>query len=137
MAARTKARKRALDVLFEAEQRRVDPVVLVRDRSEAPVTEAPLNPYTVQIVEGVTEHGAQIDDALRTYSQGWTLDRMPDVDRAILRIGAWEILHNEQVPDAVAISEAIGLATELSTDDSPRFVHGLLARVAEVKDTLS
>ena len=137
MAARTKARKRALDVLFEAEQRRVDPVSLVRDRSEAPVTEAPLNPYTVQIVEGVTEHGAQIDDALRTYSQGWTLDRMPDVDRAILRIGAWEILHNEQVPDAVAISEAIGLATELSTDDSPRFVHGLLARVAEVKDTLS
>ncbi|WP_106818436.1 transcription antitermination factor NusB [Janibacter massiliensis] len=137
MAARTKARKRALDVLFEAEQRRVDPVALVRDRSEAPVTEAPLNPYTVQIVEGVTEHGAQIDDALRTYSQGWTLDRMPDVDRAILRIGAWEILHNEQVPDAVAISEAIGLATELSTDDSPRFVHGLLARVAEVKDTLS
>ena len=101
------------------------------------MTEAPLNPYTVQIVEGVTEHGAQIDDALRTYSQGWTLDRMPDVDRAILRIGAWEILHNEQVPDAVAISEAIGLATELSTDDSPRFVHGLLARVAEVKDTLS
>ena len=137
MAARTKARKRALDVLFEAEQRRVDPVALVRDRSEAPVTEAPLNPYTVQIVECVTEHGAQIDDALRTYSQGWTLDRMPDVDRAILRIGAWEILHNEQVPDAVAISEAIGLATELSTDDSPRFVHGLLARVAEVKDTLS
>lgn len=137
MAARTKARKRALDVLFEAEQRRVDPVALVRDRSEAPVTEAPLNPYTVQIVEGVTEHGAQIDDALRTYSQGWTLDRMPDVDRAILRIGAWEILHNERVPDAVAISEAIGLATELSTDDSPRFVHGLLARVAEVKDTLS
>lgn len=137
MAARTKARKRALDVLFEAELRRVDPVALVRDRSEAPVTEAPLNPYTVQIVEGVTEHGAQIDDALRTYSQGWTLDRMPDVDRAILRIGAWEILHNEQVPDAVAISEAIGLATELSTDDSPRFVHGLLARVAEVKDTLS
>jgi len=137
LAARTKARKRALDVLFEAELRRVDPVALVRDRSEAPVTEAPLNPYTVQIVEGVTEHGAQIDDALRTYSQGWTLDRMPDVDRAILRIGAWEILHNEQVPDAVAISEAIGLATELSTDDSPRFVHGLLARVAEVKDTLS
>ena len=137
MAARTKARKRALDLLFEAEQRRVDPAVLVRERVEAPVTEAPLNPYTVQIVEGVTEHGAQIDDALRTYSQGWTLDRMPDVDRAILRIGAWEILHNEQVPDAVAISEAIGLATELSTDDSPRFVHGLLARVAEVKDTLS
>ena len=104
MAARTKARKRALDVLFEAEQRRVDPVALVRDRSEAPVTEAPLNPYTVQIVEGVTEHGAQIDDALRTYSQGWTLDRMPDVDRAILRIGVWEVLYNDEVPTAVAIA---------------------------------
>lgn len=137
MSARSKARKRAIDLLFEAEQRGVDPAELARERAANPVTPAPLNPYTVTAVEGVTTHRADIDELLTTYSQGWTLERMPDVDRAILRLGAWEILHGDDVPDTVVISEAVTLATELSTDESPRFVNGLLARIAEVKPTLA
>lgn len=136
MAARTKARKRAVDLLFEAEQKSVDAAELAREREAAPVTPAPLNPYTITAVAGVVRHAADIDELLTTYSQGWPLERMPDVDRAILRLGTWEILHADDVPDEVAISEAVALATELSTDESPRFVNGLLARIAEVKPTL-
>lgn len=137
MGARTKARRRAVDLLFEAEQRGVNACTLVAERVEAPVTEAPLNPYTVTLVEGVVAHWVDTDELLTTYSQGWTLERMPAVDRAILRLAAWEILHNDEVPDVVAISEAVALATELSTDESPKFVNGLLARIAEVKPTLA
>ena len=137
MAARTKARKRALDLLFEAEQRGVDAADLLRERLAAPVTEAPLSEFTADLVSGVVDHWAQIDELITTYSQGWTLQRMPAVDRAILRLGAYEVLFAQDVPEPVAISEWVGLATELSTDDSPRFVNGLLARLAEVKPTLA
>ncbi len=136
MGARTKARKRAVDLLFEAESRQINAGDLARERAERPVTPAPLNPYTIQAVEGVVGHWNEINDALTTYSQGWTLDRMPDVDRAILRLGAWEILYSDDVPDEVAVSEAVVLATELSTDESPKFINGLLARIVEVKPTL-
>ena len=137
MAARTKARKRALDLLFEAEQRGVAPADLLRERLAAPVTEHPLPELTVTLVSGVVERGAQLDELITTYAQGWTLQRMPAVDRSILRLGAYEVLFSEDVPEPVAISEWVGLATELSTDDSPRFVNGLLARLAEVKPTLA
>ena len=137
MAARTKARKRALDLLFEAEQRGVNAADLLRERLAAPVTEAPLSEFTADLVMGVVEHWGQVDELISTYSQGWTLSRMPAVDRAILRLGAYEVLYSTDVPEAVAISEWVGLATELSTDDSPRFVNGLLARLAEVKPTLA
>jgi N utilization substance protein B len=137
VAARTKARKRALDLLFEAEQRGVEPGALLRERLAVPVTEHPLPELTATLVTGVVEHGAQIDELIATYAQGWTLQRMPAVDRAILRLGAFEVLYSEDVPEPVAISEWVGLATELSTDDSPRFVNGLLARLAEVKPTLA
>lgn len=136
MGARTKARKRAIDLLFEAESRGVDADELAREREERPVTPAPLNPYTVTATRGVVAHWDEINEALTTYSQGWSLDRMPDVDRSILRLGAWEILFCEEVPDGVAVSEAVALATELSTDESPKFVNGLLARIIEVKATL-
>ena len=137
MAARTKARKRALDLLFEAEQRGVNAADLLRERLAAPVTEAPLSEFTADLVMGVVEHWGQVDELIATYSQGWTLQRMPAVDRAILRLGAYEVLFSTDVPEPVAISEWVGLATELSTDDSPRFVNGLLARLAEVKPTLA
>ncbi len=88
-------------------------------------------------MSGVVEHRAQLDELITTYAQGWTLQRMPAVDRAILRLGAFEVLFSEDVPEPVAISEWVGMATELSTDDSPRFVNGLLARLAEVKPTLA
>lgn len=137
MAARTKARKRALDLLFEAEQRGLQPADLLRERLAAPVTEHPLAQLTADLVTGVVERRDQIDELITTYAQGWTLTRMPAVDRAILRLGAWEVLYSEDVPEPVAISEWVALATELSTDDSPRFVNGLLGRLAEVKPTLA
>ena len=137
MSARTKARKRALDLLFEAEQRGVNAADLLRERLAAPVTEAPLSEFTADLVMGVVDHGGQLDELISTYAQGWTLNRMPAVDRAILRLGAYEVLYSADVPEPVAISEWVGLATELSTDDSPRFVNGLLARLVEVKPTLA
>jgi N utilization substance protein B len=136
MAARSKARKRALDILFESEQRGVNAETLLAERLAAPATEAPLNEYTVELVQGVVGKWTAINELLATYSQGWSIDRMPAVDRAILRIGAFEVVYNDDIPDPVAISEAVSLATSLSTDDSPGFVNGLLARLAEIKPTL-
>lgn len=137
MSARSKARKRAVDLLFEAEQRDVDVGELLRERLARPVTQAPLNPYTAELVEGVVAHWSDIDELLSTYSQGWTLERMPSVDRAILRLGAYEVLYGQGVPEGVAIAEAVELAETLSTQESPKFVNGLLARLAEVKPTLA
>ena len=136
MSARSKSRKRALDILFEADQRRMNVQNLLADRLSGRIEGPTPNEYTVTVVEGVIDKWQEINDLLATYSQGWTIDRMPGVDRAILRIGAWEVVWNDDVPDNVAISEAVALATSLSTDDSPSFVNGLLARLAEVKPTL-
>ena len=136
MAARTKARKAALDILFEADQRGVNAAELLGQRQATPAGEAPVRDLTATLVRGTVENWATINDLITTWSQGWTLDRMPAVDRTILRIGAWEILYSDDVPDTVAISEAVSLAADLSTDDSPKFVGGLLGRVAEVKPTL-
>jgi N utilization substance protein B len=134
VAARTKARKRALELLFEAEQRGVNVGSLLEERVAVPTTQHPLPEYAVALVRGVLDHWAAINEVLTTYSQGWSLERMPSVDRAAMRLATWEIVWNDEVPDNVAISEAVSLVQDLSTDDSPRFVNGLLARVAEVKD---
>jgi N utilization substance protein B len=134
VAARTKARKRALELLFEAEQRGVNVGSLLEERVAVPTTQHPLPEYAVELVRGVLDHWAAINEVLTTYSQGWSLERMPSVDRAAMRLATWEIVWNDEVPDNVAISEAVLLVQDLSTDDSPRFVNGLLARVAEVKD---
>jgi transcription antitermination protein NusB len=135
VSARSKARKRALDLLFEADQRGLDPVLLTGERSAD--ADRPLNEYTVTVVRGVVQHRIRIDELLATYAHGWTIDRMPAVDRSVLRIGAWELLFNDEIPDAVAIDEAVELARMLSTDDSPAFVNGLLARLLEIKPTLA
>lgn len=136
MGARTKARKRALDVLFEAEQRGIDPVTLLGDRIVEPGTEAALPQYSVELVEGVTAERVRIDELISTHAHGWTIERMPAVDRALLRLGSWEILYNDDVPDAVAVDEAVELARSLSTDDSPTFINGLLGRIVDLKPTL-
>jgi len=136
VSARSKARKRALDLLFEADQRGLNAQDLLAERLSGTVAGPTPNEYTIAVVEGVTSRWQEINDLLATYSQGWTIDRMPGVDRAILRIGAWEVVWNDEVPDAVAISEAVGLAKSLSTDESPSFVNGLLGRLVEVKPTL-
>ena len=135
MSARTKARKRAIDVLFEAEQRNLPPVQVLSERIAQ--ADPPVPEYTVSLVEGVAARRERIDEVLSTYSQGWTLDRMPAVDRALLRVGAYEILFCDDVPDAVAVNEAVDLARSLSTDESPAFVNGLLGRVVELKPTLA
>lgn len=140
MAARTKARRRALDVLFEADQKGItdgdELLALLEQRMHVTVAQGPFPQYAVEIVEGVAAHRAEIDELLSTYSQGWTLERMPVVDRCILRLGTWELLHNDDVPDAVAVDEAVHLAAELSTGDSPTFVNGLLGRILDLKPTL-
>jgi transcription antitermination protein NusB len=136
VGARSKARKRALDVLFEADQRGLEPVTLLAQRIAEPGTEAALPQYAVDLVEGVVAQQARIDEILASHSHGWTVDRMPAVDRAVLRLGTWEILFNDDVPDAVAVSEAVDLAKALSTDESPGFVNGLLGRVVELKPML-
>ena len=134
MSARSKARTRALEVLFEAEQRSTSAFDVIRARREQ--TDQTINPYTMDLVEGVVAMQEQIDEFLGTYSQGWTLERMPSVDRIILRLGAWELLYNDDVPDKVAISEAVELAKTLSTDESPAFINGLLGRLQELKPSL-
>lgn len=136
MGARTKARKRALELLFEAEQRGVNIGDLLDQRVAAPTTQHPLPDYTVTMVRGVVDHWAEIEEVLRTYSHGWAVERMPSVDRAMLRLGAWEIVWNDEVPDAVAIAEAVELVQGMSTDESPTFVNGMLARISKVKFTL-
>ena len=134
MSARGKARNRALDVLFEAEQRSVSAFDVLKSRREQ--TDQIVNPYTLEIVEGVVSYQPAIDEFLETYSQGWTLERMPSVDRIILRIGTWELLYNDDVPDGVAVSEAVALAKTLSTDESPQFINGLLGRLQQLKPSL-
>jgi N utilization substance protein B len=135
VAARSKARKRALDVLFEAELRSqpVLDVLAERAADETP----PLPAYAADLVRGVHAHQQRIDELLAAYAEGWTLDRMPAVDRNLLRIGAFELLWADDIPDAVAISEAVRLARELSTESSPAFVNGLLARLLDLKPTLA
>ena len=137
LGSRTKARRRALDVLFEAEQRDVDPATLLAERVADPGTHAsPLPPYAIEMVEGVLDHASRIDELLTTYAQGWTLARMPAVDRCALRLGTWEVLWNDDVPDAVAVDEAVAMVRDLSTDTSPTFVNGLLGRIMDLKPTL-
>ncbi len=136
MGARTKSRRRALELLFEADQRGVNAQTLLIERLARPTTQAPLPDYTITLVEGVVRCWTEITQLLDTYSQGWPVARMPAVDRAILRIATWELVYHDEVPDAVAINEAVELAKTLSTDDSPTFVNGLLGRIAEIKHTL-
>jgi N utilization substance protein B len=135
MGARSKARKRALDVLFEADQRGLDPLTLLAERVQR--ADPPVPQYAAEIVEGVSAHQERIDELLSTYAHGWALDRMPAVDRALLRLSTWELLYNDEVPDPVAIDEAVELARMLSTDESPAFVNGLLARLLQVKPGVS
>ena len=127
MSARGKARKRAVDILFEAELR--DRGVLETLTERITVNDPPVGDYTKTLVEGVTEHRARIDELLATYSVNWPLERMPAVDRNVLRLGLYELLYADDVPDAVAVTEAMALVRDLSTDESPAFVNGVLGNI--------
>jgi transcription antitermination protein NusB len=129
---RHQARKRAVDLLFEAEARGITAPEDADGRNALSHTQAEmnaLNPYTVTVARGVTEQAAHVDDLISSHLQGWTLERLPAVDRAILRVAVWELLHAEDVPEPVAVDEAVELAKELSTDESPGFVNGVLGQV--------
>ena len=134
MNSRTKARLRALEVLFEADQRNEDYIEVLRRRRL--YTVAQISAYSEDIIRGVRDHDEEIREFVETYARDWSFERMPAVDRAVLRIGTWELLYNDEVPDAVAISEAVGLARVLSTNESPKFVNGLLDKLRQVKPTL-
>ena len=127
MAARSKARKRAVDVLYESDARGVDATVTLGER--VVLADPPVNDYTVELVNGIETNRVRIDEILTEYAEGWTIPRMPGVDRAVLRLGVYELLWRADVPSAVVIDEAVELAKTLSTDESPRFVNGVLARV--------
>jgi N utilization substance protein B len=131
MAARSKARKRAVDVLYAADLRGSDRLeMLAQERASGG---PPVNEYTARLVEGVAEHAAEIDRLVDEHATGWALERLPDVDRAILRMAVFELLWEDDVPDAVVIDEAVTLAKTLSTDDSPAFVNGVLGAIADTK----
>jgi N utilization substance protein B len=127
MAARSKARKRAVDVLYEADVRSGDRLAVLRERL-ADAT-PPVPEHTVRLVEGVAEHATRIDTLIDEHATGWSIDRLPDVDRAILRMAVFELLWADDVPDAVVIDEAVELAKALSTDDSPAYVNGVLGAI--------
>lgn len=136
MSARTKARKRAVDAIFAADLRKVSPDELLNQTAE--LTKDRQNQdeifgYARQIVSGIIEHHADIDDLIETYSNDWSIDRMPALDRAIVRVAIWEIAFNDEVPNAVAIDEAVELAKEYSTDDSAGFINGLLHRISATR----
>jgi N utilization substance protein B len=137
MPARSKARKRAFEILFEAGERGEAPVEVLRRHERPESEELAARDHVLRLVEGVQEHQERIDELIATYSVGWTLDRMPAVDRTILRLGAYELLWVDDVPDGVALSEAVSLATDYSTDESPRFINGLLSRLQELKPSLT
>lgn len=134
IGSRGRARRRALEILFEAEQRNTTPLAALQRRRE--YTDQTINPYTVQIIDGVITHQEQIDELLAQYAHGWTMERMLGMDKSILRLGAWELLFNDEMPDAAAVNEAVNMAREYSNDDSPSYINGVLGRLQELKPTL-
>jgi N utilization substance protein B len=141
MTARSKARKRALDVLYAAEARGIDPLIVLEERMQEPAgpdrhSWTPIGDYAEGLVRGFVEHRERIDGLLAEHSRGWTVERMPAVDRAILRIAVYELLYSTEVPPAVVVNEAVDSAKVLSTDDSPRFVNGILGQLAVITPQL-
>lgn len=139
MSARSKARKQSLDLLYEADIRKVDLLQLMTERDlldEGPDVR-PIREFTRELISGVSEHKRKIDELITTYAQGWDMDRLPAVDRNILRLAIFEIVWSSELPDAVAIDEALTLAKELSTEESAGYIHGVLGRIASIKESIA
>ena len=139
MSARSKARKQALDVLYEADIRGNDALQILESRDvpgEGPDAR-PIREFTRELIMGTVENRRKIDELIMTYAQGWDMDRLPAVDRNILRLGIFEILWSTNVPVSVAIDEALNLARDLSSDESSKYIHGVLGRIASLKDSIS
>jgi N utilization substance protein B len=139
VSARSKARKQSLDLLYEGDIRGQAPADLLalREVVEEGPDARPIREYTKELIGGIGENRRKIDELISTYAQGWDMDRLPAVDRNILRLGIYEILWCKDLADAVAIDEALNLAKELSTDESATYIHGVLGRIASIKDSLA
>jgi N utilization substance protein B len=139
LSSRTKSRKRAIDAIFAADVRDSKPLEMLQETRLQNIerqNQAEIFAYATEIVVGVAAHIDEIDAYLEAYSQGWTLERMPALDRTIMRVAVWEIIYNDEVPDGAAIDEAVEIAKEYSTDDSPSFINGLLHKVSSTKRAL-
>lgn len=139
MSARGKARKQALDILFEADIRQSSAAELLESRlivEEGPDAR-PMREFAKTLVTGVIDHRRKIDELISTYAQSWDMDRLPIVDRNILRIAIYEILWGDEIPDAVAIDEALTMAALLSTEESAGYIHGVLGRISSIKVDLA
>lgn len=139
MSARSKARKQSLDLLYEADIRKIDILQLMTERDlldEGPDAR-PIREFTRELISGVSEHKRKIDELITTYAQGWDMDRLPAVDRNILRLAIFEIVWSSELPDAVAIDEALTLAKDLSTEESAGYIHGVLGRIASIKESIA
>ena len=134
MSARSKARKRALDFLYEAEIKKVKAVDLFKSRGASELSQ---EPYVFTLLTGVAEHLLKIDELITTYAQDWDMDRMPAIDRNILRIAIYEILWVEEIDLKIACDEAVELAKSLSTDESSNYINGVLARIVKLKDSIA
>jgi N utilization substance protein B len=139
VSARSKARKQTLDILYETDIRGTNPldVLASREITEEGVEARPIRDYTRELVLGVSEHRRKIDELIATYAQGWDMDRLPAVDRNIMRLALYELLWRDELADAIAIDEALLLAKELSTDESAGYIHGVLGRIVSIKDGLA
>ena len=139
MSARSKARKQALDLLYEADMRgaSASDLLLLRDTDEVGPDARPIRDFTKELISGVTENKRKIDELISTYAQGWDMDRLPAVDRNILRLAIYEVIWSDELEDGIAIDEALTLAKELSTDDSAGYIHGVLGRVSSIKDSIA
>ena len=139
MSARSKARKQSLDLLYEADIRKVDLLQLMieRDLLDEGPDARPIREFTRELISGVSGHKRKIDELITTYAQGWDMDRLPAVDRNILRLAIFEIVWSSELPDAVAIDEALTLAKELSTEESAGYIHGVLGRIASIKESIA
>ena len=139
MSARSKARKQALDILYESDIRSSDPVAILdsRDVTEEGPDARPIRDFTRELIAGVSTNKRKIDELIATYAQGWDMDRLAAVDRNILRLGIFEIIWSDELADGIAIDEAITLAKDLSTDDSATFIHGLLGKISSIKDSVA
>jgi N utilization substance protein B len=139
VSARSKARKQALDILYESDIRNSDPLAILesRDVTEEGPDARPIRDFTRELIAGVSANRRKIDELIATYAQGWDMDRLAAVDRNILRLGIFEIIWSDELADGIAIDEAITLAKDLSTDDSATFIHGLLGKISSIKDSVA
>ncbi|CAB4843044.1 MAG: transcription antitermination factor NusB [Actinobacteria bacterium] len=139
MSARSKARKQTLDLLYEADIRGASAadLLVLRDVEDEAPDARPIREFTKVLIAGVTENRRKIDELITTYAQGWDMDRLPAVDRNILRLGIYEIVWSQDLDDGIAIDEALNLAKEISTDESAGYIHGVLGRIASIKDSIA